>query len=618
MKSLRSTISPRTISHLAVTVLAVACVIGAFAQSPSDDADTVHGVVINSVTHEPISRALVSSPDNRFATLTNNEGRFEFALHKVDTSAVNDPNGPVGNDPASIGTTIIDGPNHLTAHKPGFQSDPNDNWHDVQSNRGKDLTLQLVPEGLIVGTVSLATSEAPDSMTLQIYRRQIQEGTAHWFPAGGTQSNSEGQFRFADLPAGTYKILTRELLDRDPLTADPQNFDPITNEVRGPLFGYPPAYYQNASDFESATPIQLLPGQTSVVSLSVTRQPYYRVKVAAIDPAPGGAENGLQVNVYANGHKGPGFTLGYNNAHHTIEGSLPNGTYTVEASSFGPDGMSGSQTITVKGSPVQSASLTLAPNSVIPVTVKEEFTGNNFNGTSSFGSNGRNVTFTKGPRVYLRVFLEPIDELGMGTPFTLRNPTGSADDSLMIEGARAGRYWVRIRSLRGYAASVRSGNLDLLHQPLVVGEGGATSPIEITMRDDLAEISGTIEGMNEGMTAPGPAGGPAGSTGSTPASASPQPSAQSAAHVYCIPLADSPGQFTEMWVGSDGSFVSQNVAPGAYRLLAFDHEQSDIEYRNPEAMQNYDSKGIVVRVSGGQKERVQLHLISSGGSAGAQ
>jgi hypothetical protein len=88
--------------------------------------------------------------------------------------------------------------------------------------------------------------------------------------------------------------------------------------------------------------------------------------------------------------------------------------------------------------------------------------------------------------------------------------------------------------------------------------------------------------------------------------------------VYCIPLADSPGQFTEMWVGSDGSFVSQNVAPGAYRLLAFDHEQSDIEYRNPEAMQNYDSKGIVVRVSGGQKERVQLHLISSGGSAGAQ
>ncbi len=595
-----------------MTLFCVACVISAFGQSPSEDADTIHGVVINSVTREPISRALVSSPDNRFATLTNNEGRFEFALHKVDSSAASDPNGPLLDDRASSGGTIIDGPNHLTARKPGFQSDPYDNWRDVQSDRGKDLILQLVPEGLIVGTVSLATSEAPDSMTLQIYRRQIQEGTAHWFPAGGTQSNSEGQFRFADLPAGTYKILTRELLDRDPLTADPQNFDPITNEARGPLFGYPPAYYQNASDFESATPIQLSPGQTSVVALSVTRQPYYRVKVGVIDPAAGSGENGLQVNVYANGHKGPGFTLGYNNAHHTIEGSLPNGTYTVEGSSFGENGMSGSQTITVKSSPVQSASLALAPNSLIPITVKEEFTGNNFNGSSSFGGGGRNVTFTKGPRAYLRVFLEPIDELGMGTTFTLRNPTGTADDSLMIEGARAGRYWVRIRSLRGYAASVRSGNLDLLHQPLVVGEGGATSPIEVTMRDDLAEISGMIEGMTA------PVGSSAGSTDSTSASATPQPSGQSAAHVYCIPLADSPGQFTEMWVGPDGSFVSQNVAPGAYRLLAFDHEQSDIEYRNPEAMQNYDSKGIVVRVAGGQKEHVQLHLISSGGPAGAE
>jgi hypothetical protein len=332
--------------------------------------------------------------------------------------------------------------------------------------------------------------------------------------------------------------------------------------------------------------------------------------VWVIDPAASGAENGLQVNVYAHGHKGPGFALGYNNGRHSIEGSLPNGNYTVEASSFGPNGMSGSQTITVKGAPVEGAILTLTPNSLIPVTVKEEFTGNNFNGSSSFSSNGRSTTFTKGPRVYLRVFLEPMDELGMGTTFTLRNPTGSSDDSLVIEGARAGRYWVQVRSARGYAASVRSGNLDLQHQPLIVGEGGATSPIEITMRDDLAEISGTVEGM----TQPASVGSPSGNAGS----ASPMPPGQTGAHVYCIPLADGPGQFTEMWVGPDGSFTSQNVAPGAYRLIAFDREQSDIEYRNPEAMQAYDSKGVVVRVSGGQREQVQLHLISSGTSAGAQ
>src|SRR5260370_17290828 len=42
--------------------------------------DNLRGTVVNSATHEPISRALVFSPDNRFATMTDNRGHFEFTL----------------------------------------------------------------------------------------------------------------------------------------------------------------------------------------------------------------------------------------------------------------------------------------------------------------------------------------------------------------------------------------------------------------------------------------------------------------------------------------------------------------------------------------------------------
>jgi hypothetical protein len=166
---------------------------------------------------------------------------------------------------------------------------------------------------------------------------------------------------------------------------------------------------------------------------------------------------------------------------------------------------------------------------------------------------------------------------------------------LVIDGAPPGRYWVRVQSSRGYPASIRSGNLDLQHQPLVVGAGGGMSPIEITMRDDSAEISGTVEGVTP------PAQGPASVPGA----------GQARAHVYCIPLGDSSGRFTEIWVRPDGNFVSQELAPGTYRVLAFNQEQKEIEYRNPEAMRAYDSKGQVVRVVGGQKERVQLQLIAT-------
>src|SRR4030088_2326189 len=118
----------------------------------------------------------------------------------------------------------------------------------------------------------------------------------------------------------------------------------------------------------------------------------------------------------------------------------------------------------------------------------------------------------KGPRRYLSVMLEPADDFGVGPQVSLRDPR-RADDALVIEGAPAGSYWVRVNSSRGSPASIRSGTLDLQHQPLVVGAGGTASPIEITMRDDTAEISGTVEGVAppaQGQVIPNGAGGASG------------------------------------------------------------------------------------------------------------
>lgn len=569
------------LSHRVILIFSLAvCLSSARSLAQSDNAEAIRGIVINSMTHEPIARTLVSSPGNRLATLTNSEGRFEFALPK--------------SDPASDGGSPSNGPRRnqsvysLMARKPGFLADPNGQAPSFQTDPSKDVTLTLIPEALIVGTVALPTAEAPDSITLQIFRRLVQDGHSHWGAVGVTRSTSDGQFRFADLPAGTYKLLTNELLDRDPLTSDP----------RGPLFGYPPVYYPNAPDFESASTIQLAAGQTQTVSLSLVKQPYYRVKVPLIEPVADALASGVTVNVYWHGHKGPGFSLGYNNSEHAIEGMLPNGSYTVEASSFGPNGVTGMETITVKGASMEGPRMTLVPNASIRVNVREEFTSTDHTGTPQWNIDGRTIAIT-GPRRYLNLSLEPADDFGVGRTVSLRNPTGSGDDGLVMEGAPAGTYWVSVHSSRGYPASVRSGNLDLQRRPLVVGVGGGASPIEITMRDDTSEISGTVEGITPPPQGPG-------SSNNVPG----QGQGQSRVHIYCIPLPDSSGQFTQIWVRPDGTFDSQGLAPGAYRLLAFDRMQTEFEYLNPEVMQIYESKGPVVRVAGGQKERVQLKVIS--------
>lgn len=192
--------------------------------------------------------------------------------------------------------------------------------------------------------------------------------------------------------------------------------------------------------------------------------------------------------------------------------------------------------------------------------------------------------------------LQPVSDFGRGRGASLRPPKGPDDESLAIENVQQGRYWVQVSSSKGYAASVTSGGSDLRHQPLIVGSGGSSPPIEITMRDDTASFDGNVEGANSTIDMPGQNA----SSAST-----------SFAYVYCIPLAGGPGQFTQVWVSPDGKFQSPPMPPGEYRVLAFSHQRNDLEFRDAEAMRPYESKGVLVSLAAGQKEHLQLQLIST-------
>src|SRR6202051_4281500 len=93
-----------------------------FAQSTSENTDAIRGIVINSVTREPIGRALVFSNDNRFATWTNSEGRFEFALAKAE--ATHDI------DRGRLQSVVSNRPSLLMARKPGFITGSN-RWENI-------------------------------------------------------------------------------------------------------------------------------------------------------------------------------------------------------------------------------------------------------------------------------------------------------------------------------------------------------------------------------------------------------------------------------------------------------------------------------------------------------
>jgi hypothetical protein len=573
---MRTRVSP-AIQHSAA-VLAGFLVFGwvagatlAIAQSlqADDQKNTVRGTVINAVTHEPIGRALVSSPGEQMATLTDAEGHFEFALPKA---------GDLSPGPGQLRRTRSGpgGPLWLTARKPGFLDRPNEAGQ-AQAVPGGEVTISLTPEALIKGRVILSTGDPALGIEIQIFSRQVQEGAPRWVLGAQARANSNGEFRFAELSPGPYKLVTRELRDDDPA-------DTVAG---GQVYGFAPVYYPGVPDFASAGTIQLTAGQNFQADLSIVRQPYFPVKIPVAN-----AERitGMKIIVSVQGHRGPEYSLSYNAGKRMIEGLLPNGNYVVEAASFGPLSETGAVNLAVAGASVEGPSLELIRNSSVRLQVTEEFSDTTSARPTGSWSDGQRTFSLHGPRAYLQVRAEAADDFAPQGTVTLRPPMAPGDDSLVIDGLAPGRYWLRATSSRGYVAAATMGGVDLLHQPFTVVPGPST-PIEITMRDDSAQIDGTVEDVSAGST--------------TYPGASPL-----LAFVYCVPLPDSPGQFQQLGVSTDGAFHSQTMTPGTYRVMAFKSAQPNLPYRDPEAMRAYDSTGQVVRLGAGQKSSVQLQINS--------
>lgn len=541
-----------------------------FAQNSHDSRDiAVSGTVINSVTQSPIPRALVNTADERYAAFTDSAGHFEFNLGK--------PNA------ASTTSGQVDGLAEnreriwLAARKPGF-SVVGENG--AFASPGEEVTIALVPEAIIIGKVTFSTPDTTSHVTVQVFFRQIQDGIPRWIHRGSASTNSTGEYRFADLPPGAYKLGTSEALDNDPGLMLSRN----------QIYGFPPAFYPGAPDLATAGEIELAAGQNFQADFSLTRQPYYPVKI----PVSGNLIGGLDVEVSPQGHRGPGYSLGYNDSQHRIEGLLPNGNYVVDAFTYGENSSSGTANLKVAGGPAEGTPLTMVPSSGISLNVKEEFTSASENDSSTVqvytrlaGQQARPSPI-RGPRAHLSANLEPADDFVRWGYGTIRPPLGPNDDSMVLTGVPAGRYWLRLNPFHGYVATATMGAIDVLRQPITVTNGSAGS-VEITMRDDFASVEGMVMGDPKSKT-----------------NRRDSPNV----FIYFVPLPESAGQFQQIGVVPDEAFNLPNIVPGSYRVLAFSHAQQNLPYRDAQAMKMYETKGQVVHLTAGQRARLQLQVIS--------
>ena len=418
----------------------------------------------------------------------------------------------------------------------------------------EDIELKLVPEAIIRGHLSVSDPAEPAGIIVQLRRRQIQQGVATWAQAQGTQANSRGDYTFAELTPGDYKVMSSAWIRGNENTGSPDE-----------SIGYKPAFYADSADLASTPPIHLTAGRTVEANLNPLPSTFYHVTIP-VPNMPKGA--GFNVTI-DNQDDLPGLFLRFNNQTLMADGFLPNGAYDVRISGYGQPPSSGLGRVEVAGKPVKAPPIALVPLGQIPVIVRQEYTA-----TQPTDQNGQSSSAI---RRFVDISLQPLHS---GSPGA--NVKNTPNGDIILENVQEGTYHVVARSVRGYIASITSNGVDLMRQPLVVGSGGTSAPIEVTIRDDSATLTGSVSTTDN------------------------QLNPDTYYTITCIPLDSSLATPPPQGGAYRGKFTIPNLAPGRYLVLASPNSMTNnypmmnIEYANEDVLRSYQSKGVVVTLTPGQ------------------
>ncbi len=456
----RKLYAPLCLCLLAVSLARLAAA-QASPTSPAKSGETfmVSGTVVNSVTGEPISRALVRI--NGFlqrTSFTDSEGHFEM-------------------------DGLPAGRFNLTAQKPGYvdQQDATThsaNWVDIGSNAGS-VVLKLLPQGAIYGRITDASGQPAEHVPMRLSDRTLREGRKHWEQREMTETDEDGRFRFPNLLPGTYY-----------LTAGPSNVGTeLLAADEKPKTGFPLLYYPGVSDLSAASPIQLNPGQQAEADLSMTAVPVYQLSGTVTGYL---RDQGVGVQVFNLSGDEVSLSTSFNMGSGIIHvDNVPAGSYVVKAFSQIANQTLRAEARVNVASNSDNLHLALGPAISIPVVVRME----SRNASNAAGGTTWNVAR---PPVSVRLISNETTSPEWDSSFVQQVP---GHDSMVLQNVDSGTYTAEVTAQAPwYVQSATYGQTNVLYDSLSVATGGPSYPLEIVLRDDSASIAGSVKTTDGGVS----------------------------------------------------------------------------------------------------------------------
>jgi hypothetical protein len=520
-------------------------VLAVCAQQTNGEKYELRGKVVNAVTGAGVANAMVqvagvtaqtqfSGPDGSFVFTQMPRGTYQFAVSK-----------PGYFNEREIGRGA--------ASADGAGTAPGDG----------DVVLKLTPEGIIYGGVENESGEPLEGVEVRAETWQVINGAKRLHVVGQGTTNDEGQFRIAELRPGTYYA----------------NFLPgnrgrmrIFNELpkkKRDEEGYGAQFYSGTTDLSLATAVRIRGGSQVQIAQVLKRQRLFEVAGVV---RGGSVENAFQVMLQdsAGETRQKEVHLDLKSGSFQIRG-VPEGKYQLVATvqDWNRWGPANEEEPLMAILPIQlnrdltGLVLTPARGANIGVTIEDEIP-----------VEGQEIH-----QVQVSLASQGFSQRSWG--LILPPPNEGSRAPTRFEGIAPGTYEVQAWSIaKGYVASLRCGDVDLLRDDLTVVAGAAVPPIEVKLRKDGAEME--IETTENGK--------PAGATVVLYSEEYPKKSM-----VIVLPT----GRKTRM----------ANLRPGLYRVVAFKGLE-ELEYQEPAFVEKYVSVGKEVNLQAGQKGSVQVEVQS--------
>jgi Carboxypeptidase regulatory-like domain len=515
---------------------------------------TLSGVVVNSVSNEPIKRALVEIyAQQPRAMLTDSEGHFAF-------------------------DGLVQGTYSIHARKPGY-------FTESEISRGRrgeqamrvgpqtgSVTLKLQPEAIVAGTVLDSDGLPVPRLQIRVLRREIQGGRAQWQASQMRNTDENGEYRIAGLMPGTYVV------SAGPLTLPPQ----LVGRSGGRPVGFRQLFFPNSDSIDSAARFQALAGQHFEANFSLTAEPFYKLRGTYSGDAAS-----VNVMLMSADSAGTPTTVGLTITEGTNQFEsehLPPGNYRLVAS--GSDStnhpLQGSVPLIVRND-VLNVHVALQPLVAIPIEVEARHVSTKQ--TQGPGVLGRAAVMGANSEAHVQYgYFQLIARERWRSAFG-GTVSGNIADRGSLPNVTPGRYSLQwTANTPWYVDSVARESTDLLSEDLVVSPGGDQPAIRLLLRDDGATLKPQLRV-------------PADEDQSVTLLVVPDGAPATAIHDYPLP--------------GRGEGYLPPLKPGSYTLIAID-DISDLEYTSAEALAPYLPRGTHITLSAEQTTSVQLDLVRRG------